>query len=108
MPLDKARQGCIRPDPEQQLLRRPFRIPACMHIRSVSLFGETVQIQAVSVNYANICRIRFLYHDGKQSQIGMGGIYTLNDIFEFIAAGADAFQVGTANFTPSVLAINPN
>lgn len=31
--------------------------------------------------------------------IGIGGIATLNDIFEFIAAGADAFQVGTANFT---------
>lgn len=31
--------------------------------------------------------------------IGMGGISSLNDIFEFIAAGADAFQVGTANFT---------
>ncbi len=31
--------------------------------------------------------------------IGMGGISTLNDILEFIAAGADAFQIGTANFT---------
>ncbi len=31
--------------------------------------------------------------------IGMGGISSLSDIFEFIAAGADAFQIGTANFT---------
>lgn len=31
--------------------------------------------------------------------IGMGGISSLNDIFEFIAVGADAFQIGTANFT---------
>lgn len=35
--------------------------------------------------------------------IGMGGISSLNDIFEFIVAGADAFQIGTANFThPSI------
>ncbi len=31
--------------------------------------------------------------------IGMGGINTLEDIFEFIAVGADAIQIGTANFT---------
>ncbi len=31
--------------------------------------------------------------------IGIGGIYSLNDILEFIAVGADAFQIGTANFT---------
>lgn len=31
--------------------------------------------------------------------IGMGGIYDLNDVFEFLSAGAAAVQVGTANFT---------
>jgi dihydroorotate dehydrogenase (NAD+) catalytic subunit len=31
--------------------------------------------------------------------IGMGGIYTLDDVLEFFAVGADAVQVGTANFT---------
>ncbi len=31
--------------------------------------------------------------------IGMGGISSLNDILEFIAVGADAVQIGTANFT---------
>ena len=31
--------------------------------------------------------------------IGMGGIHTLDDIFEFISVGADAVQIGTANFT---------
>ena len=31
--------------------------------------------------------------------IGIGGIYSLNDVFEFFAAGADAVQIGTANFT---------
>ena len=31
--------------------------------------------------------------------IGMGGIYSLNDVFEFFAAGAEAVQIGTANFT---------
>ena len=36
--------------------------------------------------------------------IGMGGISSLNDIFEFIAVGADAFQVGTANFTNPTIA----
>ncbi len=31
--------------------------------------------------------------------IGIGGIETLEDVLEFFAAGADAVQVGTANFT---------
>lgn len=31
--------------------------------------------------------------------IGMGGIYCLEDVFEFMAVGADAIQIGTANFT---------
>jgi dihydroorotate dehydrogenase (NAD+) catalytic subunit len=31
--------------------------------------------------------------------IGMGGIYTLDDALEFFAVGADAVEVGTANFT---------
>ncbi len=31
--------------------------------------------------------------------IGMGGIYTLDDVLEFFAVGADAVQIGTANFT---------
>ena len=36
--------------------------------------------------------------------IGMGGISSLTDIFEFIAVGADAFQIGTANFTNPTIA----
>ena len=31
--------------------------------------------------------------------IGIGGIETLDDVFEFFAAGAEAVQIGTANFT---------
>jgi dihydroorotate dehydrogenase (NAD+) catalytic subunit len=31
--------------------------------------------------------------------IGIGGIETLDDVLEFFAAGAEAIQVGTANFT---------
>lgn len=31
--------------------------------------------------------------------IGIGGIYSLEDVFEFFAAGAEAVQIGTANFT---------
>lgn len=31
--------------------------------------------------------------------IGMGGIETLSDVFEFFTAGAEAVQIGTANFT---------
>ena len=31
--------------------------------------------------------------------IGMGGIYTLDDMLKFFAVGADAVQIGTANFT---------
>lgn len=35
--------------------------------------------------------------------IAMGGILKLSDLFEFISAGADAFQIGTANFIkPSI------
>ena len=29
----------------------------------------------------------------------MGGIYSLNDVFEFLSVGASAVEVGTANFT---------
>lgn len=36
--------------------------------------------------------------------IGLGGIYTAEDIIEFIMAGATAVQVGTANFsTPNII-----
>lgn len=38
--------------------------------------------------------------------IGMGGIMTGNDAAEFILAGADMVQVGTANFTDPSAAIN--
>lgn len=31
--------------------------------------------------------------------IAMGGIYTLEDVFEFFSVGAKAVQIGTANFT---------
>ncbi len=31
--------------------------------------------------------------------IGIGGIYTMEDVFEFLCAGAAAVQIGTANFT---------
>ncbi len=31
--------------------------------------------------------------------IGIGGIYSLEDVFEFFAVGAEAVQIGTANFT---------
>ena len=35
--------------------------------------------------------------------IAMGGIMNLNDLLEFMAVGADAFQIGTANFiNPSI------
>ncbi|HQO08648.1 MAG TPA: dihydroorotate dehydrogenase [Clostridiales bacterium] len=38
--------------------------------------------------------------------IGMGGIYTAEDIVEFMLAGATAVQVGTANFTNPLSAMN--
>ena len=35
--------------------------------------------------------------------IAMGGISCLNDLLEFISIGADAFEIGTANFIhPSI------
>ena len=40
---------------------------------------------------------------GDLVEISMGGIAELSDLFEFIAVGADAFQIGTANFIhPSI------
>lgn len=38
--------------------------------------------------------------------IGIGGIETLDDIIEFFAAGAEAVQIGTANFTHPDVAEN--
>jgi dihydroorotate dehydrogenase (NAD+) catalytic subunit len=35
--------------------------------------------------------------------LGMGGITTVEDALEFIIAGADAVQVGTANFVQPFL-----
>ncbi|SDH91767.1 dihydroorotate dehydrogenase [Alteribacillus bidgolensis] len=46
--------------------------------------------------------IRMIYEVRKQTElpiIGMGGISTLDDVIEFMIAGADAVAVGTANFT---------
>lgn len=43
-----------------------------------------------------VCR---LYKAVKIPVIGIGGIETLEDVLEFFAAGAEAVQVGTANFT---------
>lgn len=36
--------------------------------------------------------------------IAMGGILSLSDLFEFVAVGADAVQIGTANFIKPTLA----
>lgn len=38
--------------------------------------------------------------------IGLGGIYTTEDVIEFIMAGATAVQVGTANFTQPLICKN--
>lgn len=38
--------------------------------------------------------------------IGMGGIYTAEDVIEFMLAGATAVQVGTANFTNPLSSLN--
>ena len=43
-----------------------------------------------------VCR---LYKAVNIPIIGMGGIETLDDVLEFLAAGAEAVQIGTANFT---------
>ncbi|MFB4162600.1 dihydroorotate dehydrogenase [Alteribacillus sp. JSM 102045] len=46
--------------------------------------------------------IRMIHEVRKQTElpiIGMGGISTLDDVIEFIMAGADVVAVGTANFT---------
>jgi dihydroorotate dehydrogenase (NAD+) catalytic subunit len=37
--------------------------------------------------------------------IGIGGIATLNDVMEFLVAGASAVQIGTANFYDPTAAI---
>lgn len=38
--------------------------------------------------------------------IAMGGIASLNDLFEFMAVGADAFQIGTSNFIDPKICFN--
>ena len=38
--------------------------------------------------------------------VGMGGIYTAADAVEFLLAGASAVQIGTANFTDPLSALN--
>jgi dihydroorotate dehydrogenase (NAD+) catalytic subunit len=38
--------------------------------------------------------------------IGMGGIYTAEDVVEFMLSGATAVQIGTANFTNPLSAMN--
>ena len=38
--------------------------------------------------------------------IGIGGIYTVEDIVEFIMAGASAVQIGTANFSEPLICKN--
>jgi len=38
--------------------------------------------------------------------IGMGGIYTAEDVVEFMLAGATAVQIGTANFTNPLSSLN--
>ncbi len=43
-----------------------------------------------------VCR---LYNALNIPIIGIGGIETLDDVLEFFAAGAEAVQIGTANFT---------
>ncbi len=62
---------------------------------------ETVQggysgvgIKPVAINA--VCR---LYKVLNIPIIGIGGIETLDDVLEFFAAGAQAVQIGTANFT---------
>ncbi|MDL2296968.1 dihydroorotate dehydrogenase [Bacteroidales bacterium OttesenSCG-928-B11] len=38
--------------------------------------------------------------------VGLGGIYTVEDVIEFIMAGATAVQIGTANFTNPLICKN--
>ena len=38
--------------------------------------------------------------------VGLGGIYSVEDVIEFIMAGASAVQVGTANFTHPMIIPN--
>ena len=38
--------------------------------------------------------------------IGMGGIISADDVIEFLLAGATAVQIGTANFTNPLAALN--
>lgn len=42
--------------------------------------------------------VQQIYHAVKIPVIGIGGIETVDDVLEFIVAGASAVQIGTANF----------
>jgi dihydroorotate dehydrogenase (NAD+) catalytic subunit len=50
--------------------------------------------------------INSIYRNINIPIIGMGGINTLEDIFEFVAVGADAVQIGTANFTRPTVSVD--
>ncbi|MCD7740449.1 MAG: dihydroorotate dehydrogenase [Candidatus Gastranaerophilales bacterium] len=51
-------------------------------------------IKPVAVN-----AVQRLYNSVKIPIIGIGGIESIEDILEYMAAGAEAVQIGTANFT---------
>lgn len=64
-------------------------------------YKETVQggYSGAGIKPVAISAVSRLYNAIKIPIIGIGGIETLNDVLEFFAAGAEAVQVGTANFT---------
>lgn len=55
------------------------------------LSGPAIKPIALRAVYQASCRV-------KTPLIGIGGIATLNDVMEFLVAGASAVQIGTANF----------
>ncbi|MBQ3642552.1 dihydroorotate dehydrogenase [bacterium] len=69
--------------------------------RGGKIYKEIVQggYSGKGIKPVAISAVNRLYHNVDIPIIGIGGIETLEDVLEFFAAGAEAVQIGTANFT---------
>ena len=72
-----------------------------LDIRSGKVIKETVQggYSGKGIKPIAISAVSRLYRNIDIPIIGIGGIDCLQDVLEFFAAGAEAVQIGTANFT---------
>lgn len=72
-----------------------------LNIKAGKIVKEIVQggYSGAGIKPVAISAVSRLYKVLDIPIIGIGGIETLNDVLEFFAVGAEAVQIGTANFT---------